>query len=246
MASPNGIRAVLFDLDGTLRHNRPSAQLTFFQFASESGFSSSPEQQRQALRWAHSYWADSEELRTDLQKHPDDENGFWLLYAEKHLRAAGCPPDLAAANAAEVHERMRLEYQPEDWVPPEVPETLRQLRERGYTVGVVSNRDDPLGPLLEALQIAPLVQFSLAAGEVSSWKPKPGIFQRALDLAGSQAHETIYVGDNYFADIVGARGVGIYPVLLDPEGVFPEANCRVIEAVRDIITLLDAPQPRPL
>ena len=82
------------------------------------------------------------------------------------------------------------------------------------------------------------VNFTLVAGEVNSWKPDPVIFQQALQLAGATASETIYVGDNYYADIIGAQRAGIQPVLLDPDSLFPDADCEIIRRIEEISSLL--------
>ncbi len=65
-------RAVLFDLDGTLRHNDPPQIDTFFTFARELGLDVTPEQARETTRWIHAYWADSEELKEDRTLRGDN------------------------------------------------------------------------------------------------------------------------------------------------------------------------------
>jgi FMN phosphatase YigB (HAD superfamily) len=42
------------------------------------------------------------------------------------------------------------------------------------------------------------------------------------------------VGDNYFADVVGARRAGLTPVLFDPDEIFPEADCIVIKSFDEL------------
>jgi len=49
----------------------------------------------------------------------------------------------------------------------------------------------------------------------------------------------MYVGDNYFADVVGARGAGLQPVLYDPAGIYPEANCPVIVSLDGLLELFE-------
>jgi putative hydrolase of the HAD superfamily len=73
---------------------------------------------------------------------------------------------------------------------------------------------------------------------VNSFKPETLIFERALELAGTSAHETMYIGDNYFADIVGSRRAGLTPVHYDPIRLFPEAECTVIKSFAEIPALL--------
>ena len=76
------------------------------------------------------------------------------------------------------------------------------------------------------------------AGEVGAWKPDPKIFDRAMELSDTTPEKMIYVGDNYYADILGANNAGLQPVLLDDKGVFPDAECVVIERLDELIGLL--------
>ena len=145
-------------------------------------------------------------------------------YAYRTLINFACPEAQAQALGPQVHQRMQDEYQPVDHVPPDAWDTLAALREAGFPLGVVSNRSSSYAEQMTALGLAPFFQFALAAGEVNSWKPEPGIFQHAVALLGAQPDQTIYVGDNYYADILGAANAGLRPVLLDPEGLFPEAD----------------------
>ncbi|MBK9211196.1 MAG: hypothetical protein IPL71_24095 [Anaerolineales bacterium] len=59
-------------------------------------------------------------------------------------------------------------------------------------------------------------------------------------MAGTSAQETMYVGDNYFADIVGSRRAGLMPVLYDPISLFPDADCTTIKALAEIPILLQS------
>jgi FMN phosphatase YigB (HAD superfamily) len=65
------------------------------------------------------------------------------------------------------------------------------------------------------------------------------IFNQALELLGSQPAQTLYVGDNYYADVIGARAAGLTPVLIDPNAIFPEADCAVIHIVSEVLPLLE-------
>ena len=48
----------------------------------------------------------------------------------------------------------------------------------------------------------------------------------------------MYVGDNYFADVIGARRAGLRPVLYDPRGIYPDASCEVIASFDGLSKLL--------
>jgi 2-haloalkanoic acid dehalogenase type II len=236
------IKAVLFDLDGTLRHNRPSAVDTFFDYAVQLGLENSGENRIRATRWAHYYFAQSAELVSDMGMYPDEDD-FWRNYARRSLESYGCSSELAKELAPRVHQYMKDMYQPEDWVPPDVPETLEELRAAGYRLAMLSNRTNPYDEQLEALGLESYFEFAIAAGVVDSWKPDVVVFQHAVRNYGIPPGEILYVGDNYYADVIGAENAGLVPVLVDPEGVFPDAGCMVIREMGELPDLLGKYQP---
>ncbi|HRJ75060.1 MAG TPA: HAD-IA family hydrolase, partial [Anaerolineales bacterium] len=113
------------------------------------------------------------------------------------------------------------------------------LRESGYTLGVVSNRETSFQNELDEMNLTNYFDFLLAAGEVGAFKPDARVFHHALQISKTQADETVYIGDNYFADIVGSNNAGLMPVLYDPTGLFPEApDCHIIQSFNQLNDLL--------
>lgn len=235
---PEQINTILFDLDGTLRFSQPTFYQAFFDVAFRLGVPDLPEGRRRMMQWLHYYWAQSSAMMADNRKYPDHE-GFWTNHARLALLEMGCTPYKAKKLAPSVYQEMEAEYHPGDWVPPEVPETLRLLKEAGYQLAVVSNRNKPYQELLDTLGLAGYFEFSLAAGEVDSWKPDPGIFLRAVERLGIEPAQAVYVGDNYYADVVGAQRAGLYAILLDSQQLFPQAECKVIEKFGALPRLLE-------
>jgi HAD superfamily hydrolase (TIGR01662 family) len=228
LLSPNGITTILFDFDGTLRHSFPLPSDFFSDYVLSRGHSISTDDRRRGARWEHYYWASSSELQADLNLFRDEKEEFWHQYAFRRLIVLGLDVVTAEAFAPEVSQYMAESYKREDIVPTEIPGVLEMLQKAGYRMGVVSNRDKPYWEELVTLDLCPFFEFSLAAGEVQSWKPEPGIFQSALERLDATATQTIYVGDNYFADVVGAHRAGLQPVLYDPRGIFHDPGCPVI------------------
>ena len=81
--------------------------------------------------------------------------------------------------------------------------------------------------------------FLIDSAIISISKPDPGIFEEALRLSSLAAADAIYVGDYYAVDVVGARGVGMRPVLFDPYGAYGDVDCAIIKRFEDLIGLLD-------
>ncbi len=238
MISPNGIKSILFDLDGTLRHHIPSGSEVFTEYVVGLGIPISEETRRRAARWEHFYFANSLEIQSDTKKFGGDSAEFWVNFGRRRLIAMGCSPLQAEALAPQASAHMREAYKPEVWIPSELRALLPSLNDAGFVLGVVSNRDEPYAHVLEEMGLDRHFKFSLAGGEVDSFKPDPGIFLEALKRAGTSASETMYVGDNYFADVVGSLRAGLRPVLYDPKRLFPDAACAVIESFDQLPELL--------
>lgn len=238
MNSVNGIKAIFFDLDGTLRHSVPHGGDVFSDYVATLGLNIDHEDRVRGTRWEHLYWASSADLREDLLAHSGETENFWIEYSRRRLIAIGASPAWALANAPRVSLHMGAEYRPQSVVPDEVRETLATLREAGYIMAVLSNRDRPFVDVLESHRILEFFDFSMAGGEVNSYKPDTGLFEHALKRADVRAQEAVYVGDNYFADVVGARLAGLTPVLFDPDEIFPEADCIKIRSFPELNSIV--------
>lgn len=90
---------------------------------------------------------------------------------------------------------------------------LEALRDRGLKVGLVSNALDP-PPLLhrdlEQMGVAERLDVAVFSSEVGWRKPHPAIFERALDVIGVPAEETLFVGDTLATDVAGASALGMH------------------------------------
>lgn len=238
MFAPNGIKSILFDLDGTLKIYRPEGAQAFADYAASLGLPISPQDRLRALRWEHYYWAMSPELAKDMVAYPKHEDVFWINYGHRYLVALGVSSEHAREFAGRIHSYMKDHFRPEHGLAEGALEALKYLKVKGFILGVLSNRDQPFGPELDELGLGPYLDFSLAGGEVDAFKPGPEIFQHTLQRTGTTAAETVYVGDNYFADVVGARRAGLQPVLYDPRALYPEADCPIIASFDQLIPVL--------
>ena len=238
MNSNHSIKAIFFDLDGTLRHNVPSANQIMNSYLIEHGISISPENHLKAMRWEYSYWASSADLRDDIIAHSIDTDKFWIEYTKRRLLALNLSLEQSTEFAPKVSRHMGEIYKPESIVPEDVRRTLPQLKQAGYTMAVISNRDRPFQEVLDSHGLSEFFDFSLAGGDVDIYKPEPGIFEHALQRANLTAQETVYVGDNYFADVIGARRAGLQPVLYDPDGIFPDVDCTIIKSFDELISVV--------
>ncbi len=112
----------------------------------------------------------------------------------------------------ELHE---LFAQPQLWrLYPEVPGTLRRLREAGLKLAIVSNWDSRLEKLCRSIGIDEPFDCIVASAVAGSSKPSPKIFELALAKLGVSPEEAMHVGDSWRDDVWGAFQLGLTPVWL--------------------------------
>jgi putative hydrolase of the HAD superfamily len=233
------IKAILFDLDGTLRHHLPTGGEVFFQYLESFNIQYSVEDKNHAERWEHFYFANSSQIEEDNIRFKDDIDAFWANFSRRKLIALSLPEIQASELAPQVSKHMNEQYKPQVIVPQEIPSVLSTLKEAGYTLGVVSNRTNSFQRELDEMNLTHYFNFLLAAGEVGAFKPDVKVFHHALEIANASAGEAMYIGDNYFADIVGSNNAGLIPVLYDPTDLFPDApDCHIIQSFNQLHDLL--------
>jgi HAD superfamily hydrolase (TIGR01549 family) len=120
--------------------------------------------------------------------------------------------------------------------------SLRRLQERGLILAVVSNFHTPLDNILEELGIRGFFTAVIASHDqrVQAAKPDPAIFRPALAVCGAAPERTIYVGDSFRFDVLGAQAAGIRPVLIVREGSAPDWDGHVVRSLLELPALIDA------
>lgn len=105
---------------------------------------------------------------------------------------------------------------PAHWVAhPEAHATLRQLRDNGVRLGVISNFDSRLYRILEGLELRRYFDSVTISSEAGYAKPAREIFQVALANTGAAALDSIHVGDSEHMDLRGAQEAGFGAILID-------------------------------
>lgn len=243
----DGLAAVFFDLDGTLRTSRPSYVEAFYDFVRQldPGLHFDSARRRSFFRWTHYYWAQSPELQQDVVEFPERDQAFWLHYTRRSLQAMGLSPEMAAELAPTVAAYMQEERHSEDVLLPGANEVLQTLQQAGLRLALLTNRTQLERSYLQELNLQDGFEVILAAGELNSYKPQPEIFLAALQRMSLAACQVVYVGDNYYADVIGARRAGIQPILFDPQQVFEEVDCPVITDLGELTGLLNLSERQP-
>ncbi len=116
-------------------------------------------------------------------------------------------------------------------------EMLDWFRERGCRLGVISNAEGQIQRLLEHAGIDSRFEVVVDSAVVGLSKPDERIFRYATEKIGAAPERSVYVGDLYEVDVLGARSIGMTPVLIDRHGRFPQADCLRVESVLSLPTL---------
>jgi len=111
---------------------------------------------------------------------------------------------------------------------PEVLSTLATLTQRGFLLGVVSNRQWGGKPFQEDLQTLGLLNFFdprhvAISADLGIRKPNPAIFLHALNALNIPPREAVMVGDSLHADIVGGKTLDIFTIWKPKPGVREQA-----------------------
>lgn len=221
-------KGIFFDLGLTLVY--PSTAKDAAKLLREMGFTIKQHEVEKAFSLADGYF---------FCYHPgvlnQEVESFFPWYSEVLLKLMGL--DICVEKFV---KRMLQEYPPrrkwllyEDTVP-----TLEELRERGLYLGLITNWDTSARKIMEEKDISKYFQTIVVSGEEGVEKPDPLIFQRALDDSGLLPHQLLYVGDNYWDDIKGAKGVGVKGILIQRHPVELGENGYDCPLVTDLYQLL--------
>jgi putative hydrolase of the HAD superfamily len=162
----------------------------------------------------------------------------WRDYFRLLLREAGFPVDLReeVIDALwEAHQRVGI------WTCP-IPgalDAVREIRARGFRLGVVSNAEGRVEQDLQSAGFGGLFDVVVDSHRVGVEKPDPAIFRIALERLGAAAETTVFVGDVPAIDVAGAQAAGITPLLLDRFDLYADAPIGRLRSLAELPPWLD-------
>ena len=223
-------RAVFFDVDFTLIHPGPMFQGPGYRdFCARYGITVDPELFSQAVASASSL--------LDATGGIYDPQVF-IDYTRQIIERMG-------GSGAAVDQASRDIY--DEWAAcqhfslyDDVPDVIRELHERGLTIGLISNTQRCLTSFQSHFALDGLFAVAVSSAAHGYMKPHPSIFQAALEQACVAADEAVMVGDSLGHDIEGALRLGMRAVLVSRAG--PPACCPpdvpVITTLRELPGLI--------
>jgi putative hydrolase of the HAD superfamily len=142
-----------------------------------------------------------------------------------------------------------------DVLPAMVPgaaEVIAEVRRRGLRTGLVSNTGRTPGyalrEILTRLDLAPMLDVMVFSNEHGECKPQPSIFEQLRGALDVRYDEMLFIGDNLYVDIYGAKRCGMRAVHFLPPArgtaVAPHVDVKieadaVVTDLRDVLALID-------
>jgi putative hydrolase of the HAD superfamily len=120
-----------------------------------------------------------------------------------------------------------------DQILPETRQALERIRQE-YGIAVISNADGRIDAVLRRCGICDCFASITDSGNVGHEKPHPAIFEAALKEMKADPAESLYVGDVYSVDYVGATKAGMDAVLFDVAGAYRERGLPRVESLREL------------
>jgi HAD superfamily hydrolase (TIGR01509 family) len=164
-----------------------------------------------------------------LEHNGKPDHGFWYLFYSHLFEELRLNDDLLRDTLVSA---TRISA---NWceIRPQTREILDRLA-RKYQIGVISNADGKIANVLAHCGIADCFRNITDSGNVGQEKPHPAIFQSALREMRVAAEESLYVGDVYSVDYLGATRVGMEAILFDIAGVYRDDGLPRVESLEEL------------
>ena len=207
---PPQIKAVFFDVVGTVLFPTPPALTVYAEVARRGGLN-----------------LDEKEIRTNFiaaykAEEIADRSAGWIASEEREKNrwrsiVAAC---LHGVSNFEFCFRQLFDYfaKPGSWsLNKEFARITTELKGRGIVVGLGSNYDSRLWPVIDGFpELSLLRERTVISSLVGFRKPAAEFFQKLIGMAACNPREVLFVGDDLENDYRGAIEAGLEARLLDP------------------------------
>jgi len=221
---PPDIRTIFFDVGNTLL------------FPDRSTILATLHERNQAptlAQWHAIERRTKKEFDEILQHDGKADHSFWYLFHSHLLNELNLDDD---ALRAEMVDATRVSA---NWcdIRPGTRETLQRLGRR-FPLAVISNADGKIADVLSRCGIADCFLTITDSGLVGREKPHPEIFQAALRTMNAAPEHSLYVGDVYSVDYLGATAAGMQAVLFDVAGAYRDSGLPRVESLEELEAML--------
>lgn len=162
------------------------------------------------------------------------DHGFWWTFHTHLLR------DLNAFNENTRDQLVTNTQNSANWdqILPGTRESLNRIGQR-HATAVISNADGRIDTVLTRCGICDCFAHITDSGTIGHEKPHPAIFAAALRAMNAAPAESLYVGDVYSVDYVGARNAGMDAILFDVAGAYRGLEFPRVESLTELETWLE-------
>ena len=213
------VRAVIFDLDGTLiRSAIPFEKMKsrVIKFLEEAGVTPG--------------LLNKKMLNFEITRRAIDDlknKGFSQRYIRKKL-----------CEVSRIMNEVELESLDEASIISGVPETLKALRERGLKIGLMTRScREYAEKILEKFNLRKYFNVVIARDDVENPKPDPAHAMRILDLLDVSADETLFIGDHW-SDMECAKRSGLKFVLFSLKEDNMQLSISDVPKIREMKSVL--------
>jgi putative hydrolase of the HAD superfamily len=201
------VHTVFFDVGGTLLRPHPSAGAVYAEVAAHYGFQIEGDE---VDRRAREFMAGK---RWSGLTHPthhttslEQAKNFWRVLVRHSFGPAADSPRFEACFQALFEE---FSHAHRYALFPEVESVLQELESRGHRLGIISNWDARLRPLLIELQLDSRFSPIVISCETGFEKPDRRIFEAARRQSGAgERDKLVHVGDHPIEDVQAGRDAG--------------------------------------
>ncbi len=222
------IKAVLFDLVGTLIYVKDSVGTVYSEVARGFGFNADPEKLNKSFQIAF-------HLEAQPTGGEEEEKKWWHRVVLETFKRANY----------DLNDKFDLLFdlifkeftKKNTWaIYSDVIPTLEKLF--GFQIGLISNFDSRLEIILKELDLIKYFQVLSYSGKVGYSKPHPAMFQYALSELNVLAEESLYIGDSLNVDYYPACDLNINSLLIDRDGFNTDKTVKSISNLNEIFEFL--------
>jgi putative hydrolase of the HAD superfamily len=161
------------------------------------------------------------------------DHGFWWTFHTHLLEELNCEDD-QVRDALVANTQKSANW---DQILPGTREVLDRIKSQ-YRMAVISNSDGKIDAVLTRCGICDCFASITDSGNVGHEKPNRAIFDAALGEMKADPSASLYVGDLYSVDYVGARNAGMQAVLFDVAGAYRDREFPRVESLTELENLL--------
>jgi len=134
----------------------------------------------------------------------------------------------------EVEKEQHLWATTELWIS----KTLQNLKSQGYPMAVISNSEGTVEQILVDLDLRQYFEGVIDSFIVGVEKPDPRIFEIALEQLNWTRTDTIYIGDIFYVDVLGANRAGLGAIHLDKMGLYNDWDGIHLQSIKELLRFL--------